>query len=590
MMLISSAVAVDSVLSDQPIGANDRDRKAAYAAAESGLQVYVHKLLDDNTYWAKCDLNSSVTGVNQPWKKVSSTTTDTRNWVNLPDQTAHWTIEMLPVAPYTKCDTTAPEASMISSGTPSFRIRVTGQARVNRGTDQAPDWVATGPKRSLIATFKRKSFLDYIYFTDFETFDPATFPTSQTAAVGKSTQDTLGMNPYGSTQRDVAQWGQDACANYSYVKAIGNKPDGPQYRVDQRFKGTSTLLTPANSRPQSATFSCIEISFSDNDVIEGPFHTNDTPQLCGSPTFGRSPADVIEISGPGNTSDTKKEDSWRNASTCSGTTIPNVNFETDTSIDPSVGTWKFNQKKLALPKSNASIKTEALPAYTFLGRTTLKLTGSGIVATGTRKDGTQITNQNIGYPSNGVVYVDNASCTATYSTAQPDLLRNGCGIAVVSGTYSSDLTIAAADDILITDDILRSGTAVLGLVAQNFIRVNHPVDNQLNCATSTTNNTNNLSASQTNLEIDAALLTLAHSFIVDNWKCGAPLGKLTVNGAIAQKFRGPVATGSGKSTSSGYVKNYIYDDRLRVHIPPHFIDPVASAWGIQTYQEQVPAQ
>ena len=43
------------------------------------------------------------------------------------------------------------------------------------------------------------------------------------------------------------------------------------------------------------------------------------------------------------------------------------------------------------------------------------------------------------------------------------------------------------------------------------------------------------------IEIDAAILALDHSFIVDNWDCGL-LGALTVKGAIAQKFRGPVGT------------------------------------------------
>ncbi len=55
------------------------------------------------------------------------------------------------------------------------------------------------------------------------------------------------------------------------------------------------------------------------------------------------------------------------------------------------------------------------------------------------------------------------------------------------------------------------------------------------------------------------------------------LGTLTVNGAISQKFRGPVGTTGG----TGYFKNYNYDDRLRYQEPPNFLDPVESAWHIQ---------
>ena len=65
----------------------------------------------------------------------------------------------------------------------------------------------------------------------------------------------------------------------------------------------------------------------------------------------------------------------------------------------------------------------------------------------------------------------------------------------------------------------------------------------------------------TNLRIDAAILAIKHSFIVDHYDCGAGLGTLHVKGAIAQKYRGAGRRRSGAGT--GYIKNYIYDDRLR---------------------------
>ena len=65
---------------------------------------------------------------------------------------------------------------------------------------------------------------------------------------------------------------------------------------------------------------------------------------------------------------------------------------------------------------------------------------------------------------------------------------------------------------------------------------------------------------------------------------------LTVNGAIAQKFRGPVGTSSNGDPQSGFIKSYTYDDRLRFRSPPKFIDPVAAGWQVQLYTEQVPAR
>ena len=81
------------------------------------------------------------------------------------------------------------------------------------------------------------------------------------------------------------------------------------------------------------------------------------------------------------------------------------------------------------------------------------------------------------------------------------------------------------------------------------------------------------------MTIDAAILTINHSFIVDNYNCGEQLGNLTVEGAIAQKFRGPVGTFGGNG-STGYLKNYNYDDRLRYVEPPDFLEPIQSAWII----------
>ena len=87
----------------------------------------------------------------------------------------------------------------------------------------------------------------------------------------------------------------------------------------------------------------------------------------------------------------------------------------------------------------------------------------------------------------------------------------------------------------------------------------------------------NGNGSHQNLTIDAALLAIDHSFIVDHYDCGGSLGTLTVNGAISQKFRGAVGTTGG----TGYIKDYNYDDRLRYQEPPHFFDPVQSAWHVQ---------
>ena len=85
--------------------------------------------------------------------------------------------------------------------------------------------------------------------------------------------------------------------------------------------------------------------------------------------------------------------------------------------------------------------------------------------------------------------------------------------------------------------------------------------------------------------IDAAILSTKHSWIVDNYKCGAKLGNLTVWGSIAQFWRGPVGTGGG--TGSGYIKNYNYDQRLFTKEPPNFLSPISTSWKL-TRETEVP--
>jgi hypothetical protein len=91
--------------------------------------------------------------------------------------------------------------------------------------------------------------------------------------------------------------------------------------------------------------------------------------------------------------------------------------------------------------------------------------------------------------------------------------------------------------------------------------------------------------------VQAAILTLQHSFIVDNYNSGAKRGTLKVDGAIAQRFRGPVGTFNTSTGNgvTGYTKDYNYDNRLRYRSPPYFLDPIQAAWRIIRSNEQVPA-
>jgi hypothetical protein len=43
------------------------------------------------------------------------------------------------------------------------------------------------------------------------------------------------------------------------------------------------------------------------------------------------------------------------------------------------------------------------------------------------------------------------------------------------------------------------------------------------------------------------------------------------------------------SITTGYRKDYVYNDRLRYREPPFFLDPVQASWRVARQNEQVPA-
>jgi hypothetical protein len=243
------------------------------------------------------------------------------------------------------------------------------------------------------------------------------------------------------------------------------------------------------------------------------------------------------------------------------------------------------------------------------------------------------TGTNLALPVNGVIYVQNVPATATdpnYAAAcithtqivpsgvgavvqHPlgypqlnDITTYGCtkGDVFLQGTLKGRLTIAADNNIEIVGNTTYQGgiggNDILGLIANNYIEIYHPVGNTAvsgYCSGTNSNTYCNLddlvnaaapTTSFNNPTIQAALLAVVHSFRVQNYNygddtwSGGALGTITINGALAQRYRGVV----GVASTSGYLKNYNYDQRLSYQSPPHFLTPVASAWRIATWIEQ----
>lgn len=488
VMLVTAlllAAAFTAANGDIDLSQKDLTQKQAYFAAVAGVQAYEHQLQVNPNFWETCEALKA----------------------KLPqEESSSYEVKLLPATGQpkgTKCSTTNPFETVIeSSGTQAntFRVEATGFA----GKD----------KRSLVATFGVSGFLNYIYFTRYETADPTT---------------------YG---------GPSFCKNYR----------------------------PARQAAESFSQKCTLIQFAGEDNVNGPMHTDDAADLCGSVEIGRKghvPADTAEING--------------------GPYAENCGSEGSKPVY-NTPTKSFTKgPELVAPEEDTSLGAYVEAGYEFEGATTLELEGKEVTVTNANYNSGKA--KKIKLPPNGLIYVRSMSspaCKYKYkqeggtdtSTSLKEEIP--CGTIYVKGKYSESLTLGAEKDVVIKGNIwpegigslpasgstpkTPSGTVTLGLIASNYVRMYHP------CTSSFSEE------GLKNPWIYAAILSTSHSFLVDNYACGKPLGELNVFGAIAQNFRGIVGTGGGSGT--GYLKNYNYDDRLATNEPPYFLAPLKAGWKI----------
>jgi Tfp pilus assembly protein PilE len=362
-----------------------------------------------------------------------------------------------------------------------------------------------------------------------------------------------------ATRKLIATFQVSGFLNYIYFT---------QYEVgDPELTGTSAECGMYYRPEREAKgLSCFDIYFAEGDNVNGPMHTDDASLACGEVEFGRKshvPPDVVEIN------------HGVNSSKCGfGGGKPIFNTPT--------GTYVTGPEIIA-PESDTSlgVYVEHEPQQNeFKGVTHLVLEGTKIKVT-TIEAGKTV-EKPIEWPKNGLIYVASKGCGYTYNFETADTStaakeEENCGNVFVSGTYSKSLTIGGENEVIINGNVAPTGvtlgsappgTTTLGLIATRYVRVYHP------CESGT-----NRSGTMTEPYIYAAILSTNHSFVVDNYNCGSKLKNLNVWGAIAQKFRGPVGTGSGGG-GTGYEKEYQYDDRLATGEPPYFLAPLKAGWKI----------
>jgi hypothetical protein len=500
---------------------------AAFTVANGDVHSSHRSTLEKQAYYA------ALAGVQQYEAKLQSEPNFWQTCKNLESEVPEMKVETYVVKPVpatgqSACSAEAPFTSMIESKglvANTFRIRSTGVAGLKGSKSESAE-------RTVIATFGVSGFLQFVFFTNFEIEDPGLY-----------------MN--------------------GASKALAEKCVGKKYE---------TWATKEK-------LECHTISFLTGDEIEGPMHTNDTARVDGAAIFGRKghePKDFIEMDGG----------TYGSASGC-----------------PSKGGAVYNTAtgcytkgpELQPPPTDESLEFYVEPANNFEGTTHLELKGSEILVTNNvwnsvTKKWSEV-KKTIAWPTNGLLYVQGNKETGCGYEFEPEnsdtsteaSTEQGCANVYVHGVYEKSLTVAGADDVIVDGPVYPSsvsgklaasgstatkptGTAVLGLISNNYVRVYHP------CSSET-----NGTGSFKDPWIYAAILATQHSWIVDNSSCGSGEGKLNIYGAVAQNYRGVVLRGS-----HGYVKNYEYDDRLATDEPPYFLAPLKAGWRVIRQTAQNP--
>jgi hypothetical protein len=275
--------------------------------------------------------------------------------------------------------------------------------------------------------------------------------------------------------------------------------------------------------------------FWDQDHLNGPTHTNGHFNIKGDPVFDgevRSVDNYIRY--------------YNNGSNINSSNLSNPPYDVPVFGDTvTLGSDSINMPTQALNLRAASTNG----GLRLTGNSTVVLNANGTMNVTNAARGW--TNYNMALPGNGALFVRDGNLN-------------------LSGTLSGRLTVGSSRDIIITNNILyandprlpgSTSTDTLGIIAESDVIIDEDAPDDL--------------------EIDASIMTLNTSFMLEEWWTNGARGTLSVFGGIIQKQRGPVGTFSGTTKVSGYSKDYNYDVRL-LSSPPPFVpttdDYITLSW------------
>ena len=443
--------------------------------------------------------------------------------------------------------------------------------------------------RSLVATVRGTGFIDYLYFTDYESSNPLLTGETQN---GNNKLRCLSVH-----MTDPGYTSNTAC-------------DPVQFRAGDVLAG------PIRSNDE---FTICGATFNQTVQSTAADGVYNRPNGCSTPTFGQASASSPQPAHVGTLQLPQTNQNMIQATRSDINISPGCLYTGPTSIS-------FNSDgsmQIISPWSKATQVTMMSDGVTYTGGTMAPACGSKSAlssAAGAKVTlssnlifvqnvpGTSTNDPNYWPPSGAnsapstpasgaIVCSKTVGTTTTYgnglisplsqnypspteyvgtvgnlSTASPYYCRNGD--AFVSGTFHGALTVGAQNNLYVVGSIgyADSTNDILGLVGQQEVAVWNPMDSSGTLLRYTTG---------ANVSISAAIASNGGTFTVQNYAYGAPLGTLTVMGSIAQEWRGAVGT----TAPTGFTKSYGYDQRLKNTAPPKFLQPVTTAFSISQQVE-----
>ncbi len=192
-------------------------------------------------------------------------------------------------------------------------------------------------------------------------------------------------------------------------------------------------------------------------------YTQDQYSICGSPTFGRPGGTdnvLTAAPGPPTAPGMIATSGCNNNATVNGDLIENAPF-------------------INAPPDNSSLLTYAQQdGKVYSGATDIKLNGNTATVSVRGRHGADRSTSSTTRSSTSPAAPARRRYSPYFSqSANVYDKTSTCGNVYISGNYSTSVTIAAANDIIIDGSVTTNltGPAVAGFVANNFIRVMHGV-------------------------------------------------------------------------------------------------------------------